>query len=210
MTGPRFDPKLAPPSRSEAGMVGEVHHGRWTTDNAEEIVLFVVGIRANRLRAVRNWLPVLRSLRPMLDELTADPATGLLGHRSQFNGVRELIVFQYWQSVDQLMDFAHAPTHRKVWQEFYRSASRSLDVGIWHETFVVPAGRYEAIYGNVPQVGLGAFQPARPISRRRDSARARLGEDVPAEGSRRASGSRTAAGRQPAAGKEQVDRRASQ
>lgn len=190
-------------------MVGKIHHGRWTTDNAEEIVLFVVGIRANRLRAVRSWLPVLRSLRPMLDELTADPAAGLLGHRSQFNGVRELVVFQYWQSLDQLMDFAHAPTHRKVWQEFYRSASRSLDVGIWHETFVVPAGRYEAIYGNVPQVGLGAFQPARPISRRRDSARARLGEDVPAEGSRKAGSSRMAAGRRPTGHSEQVDREAS-
>jgi hypothetical protein len=29
------------------------------------------------------------------------------------------------------------------------------DVGIWHETYVVQPGCYEAIYGGMPRFGLG-------------------------------------------------------
>jgi hypothetical protein len=32
----------------------------------------------------------------------------------------------------------------------------SGDVGIWHETDLVPAGRYEASYGTMPRIGLAA------------------------------------------------------
>jgi Domain of unknown function (DUF4188) len=153
-----------------------IHNGRWTTSNTDEVVLFVVGIRINNLRAVRTWLPVLRAMRPMLRELTEDQSAGLLGYRAQPNGVRELTVFQYWNSIDQLMNFAHAARHKRAWQDFYRKASRGSDVGIWHETFVVPAGSYEAIYGNVPKLGLAEFRGLATIGRRGDSARARLGE----------------------------------
>jgi hypothetical protein len=33
-------------------------------------------------------------------------------------------------------------------------ALRPSDVGFWHETYAVPAGGYEAVYGNMPLFGL--------------------------------------------------------
>ncbi|MCU1681796.1 MAG: hypothetical protein JWQ81_2535 [Amycolatopsis sp.] len=154
----------------------KVHNGRWTTGNSDDVVLFLLGIRINKLTAVRKWLPVIRALPPMLAELTEQAGSGLLASRTQMYGVRELTLLQYWSSVKQLMDFAHDTTHRRAWRDFYRIASRSSEVGIWHETFVVPAGRYESIYGNVPTLGLATTGGLTPIGRRNDSARARLGE----------------------------------
>lgn len=39
--------------------------------------------------------------------------------------------------------------------------------GIWHETFLVRAGEYEAIYGNMPPHGIG--KAAGLVSLREDS-----------------------------------------
>jgi hypothetical protein len=49
------------------------------------------------------------------------------------------------------------------------------DVGIWHETYLVPAGRYEAIYGSMPRIGLAAAGGHVPIARRGGSAAERVG-----------------------------------
>jgi Domain of unknown function (DUF4188) len=67
-------------------------------------------------------------------------------------------VIQYWRSVAHLDRFArdagdkHAPMQR--W--FNTKVGYDGDVGIWHETYVVRAGDYEAIYGNMPRIGLAA------------------------------------------------------
>ncbi len=37
----------------------------------------------------------------------------------------------------------------------YQRAGTSPRTGIWHETYLVRAGEYEAIYGNMPPFGLG-------------------------------------------------------
>lgn len=157
-------------------MSQQVHYGRWTTGNNSEVTLFVLGIRINKLTAARKWLPVIRALPPMLKELAGEKDSGLIAYRTQIYGLRELTVFQYWNSTKQLFEFAHGTTHRRAWRDFYRSADNS-GVGIWHETFVVPSGRYEAIYGNVPVFGLAVRGGLSPIGRRNDSARSRLGEE---------------------------------
>ena len=36
--------------------------------------------------------------------------------------------------------------------------------GIWHETFLVRAGEYEAIYGNMPPYGLGKAADLVPLA----------------------------------------------
>ena len=51
----------------------------------------------------------------------------------------------------------------------------SGDVGIWHETYLVPAGRYEAIYGSMPRIGLAAAGDHVAIARRGQSAARRVG-----------------------------------
>jgi hypothetical protein len=47
-------------------------------------------------------------------------------------------------------------------------------VGIWHETYVVPAGSYECIYSDMPAFGLGAATGVIPVSQRGERAAERL------------------------------------
>jgi hypothetical protein len=41
---------------------------------------------------------------------------------------------------------------------------KSDRTGIWHETYMVKAGQYEAIYGNMPPHGLGKAGRLVPLS----------------------------------------------
>jgi len=50
---------------------------------------------------------------------------------------------------------------------------RSSRTGIWHETYLVKAGQYEAVYGNMPPHGLGKAGRLVPISEA-SSARERI------------------------------------
>jgi len=51
----------------------------------------------------------------------------------------------------------------------------SGDVGIWHETYRVHAGEYEAIYGDMPRIGLGAVGELVPIGSTSSTAAQRIG-----------------------------------
>jgi hypothetical protein len=42
------------------------------------------------------------------------------------------------------------PLHLPAWQSYHKTIGMDGDVGIWHETYVVQPGRYEAIYGGMP------------------------------------------------------------
>ena len=55
-----------------------------------------------------------------------------------------------------------------------RAFKGSGDVGIWHETYLVRAGGYEAIYGNMPRIGLAAAGHG-PVARRGETAAERVG-----------------------------------
>ena len=48
------------------------------------------------------------------------------------------------------------------------------DVGIWHETFRVRAGEYEAIYSGMPLRGLAKAGSRAAVTADTDSARQRL------------------------------------
>jgi hypothetical protein len=47
-------------------------------------------------------------------------------------------------------------------------------VGIWHETYLVRAGEYEAFYSGMPRYGLGQVGTLVPASGAKDSARGRM------------------------------------
>ncbi len=164
-------------------MTDDVLRGRFTTRNDEPLVLFTFGLRVNRLRAVRSWWPVLRTVRPMFAELAKGPdggAPGLLEGRVQPRGAREIAVVQYWRSLEELLEFADTPVHKAGFKAFHAAAARSGGaVGLWHELFAVPAGHYESIYGYVPRGGLAAFLPVQPVRRRHESALQRLDLVIP-------------------------------
>ena len=54
-------------------------------------------------------------------------------------------------------------------------ARRRATSGIWHETYRVRAGEYEAIYGNMPRVGLAAVGDLVPIGSTSATAAQRIG-----------------------------------
>ena len=48
-------------------------------------------------------------------------------------------------------------------------------VGIWHETYLVEAGRYECVYGNMPRFGLAVAGEHLQALGTRETAKRRLG-----------------------------------
>lgn len=138
-----------------------------------DFVVFLIGMRINKPWLVHKWLPVFRAMPKMLRELEkAGPDSGFLGH----NGVGSVIV-QYWRSFDHLEAYARSKdrSHWPAWVEFNRRMKDSrADVGIWHETYLVKAGQYEAIYSGMPPYGLGRVGTLAPANEKRSTARERL------------------------------------
>ena len=156
-------------------MAKEIHGGRFTATYDGEVVVFLIGMRVNKPLAVRAWWPVFTAMPRMLKQLSQDPESGLLGYRL-FITPQGPTVLQYWSSADKLLEFAGDPArdHRPAWMAYFRDSFKDGAVGIWHETYVVPAGSHESIYGNMPPIGLGAVAGFVPVSRHRESARQRL------------------------------------
>jgi hypothetical protein len=103
------------------------------------------------------------------------PELGLLSARTQL-GLRNQMVLQYWKSAEHLRAYAQGAggAHLPAWQAFNRSVGTSGDVGIWHETYVVPKGHAESIYVNMPRYGLGLVGSLFPAKGARATAAKRL------------------------------------
>ena len=149
--------------------------GRFTAHLEEPVVVFLIGMRINRLRAVGKWLPVLREMGPMLQTLYRHPEKGLL-HAETFLMWRGVVMVQYWRSFEALEHFARSKDdpHAAAWQRFMRNVGGGGTVGIFHETYVLQPGAAEAIYGNMPVFGLAAATNHVPATGTRATARARL------------------------------------
>jgi hypothetical protein len=146
---------------------------RYSAEIEGDFVVFLIGMRVNKWWKPHKWLPPLRAMRPMLDELTADPASGLLGYHYLGN----LIFVQYWRSFEHLEAYARAKDekHWPACVEFNRRMKGARgDVGIWHETYLVEAGQYEAVYSGVPRQGLGNAGRLSDTSAPRETARLRM------------------------------------
>ena len=147
----------------ETKMGTTINAGRWTMPSGtepmpgEEPVLFLIGMRINRLRAVRSWLRVARAMPKMLQELADQPELGLLGARNYVSG-RDVTVVQYWRSREHLNRYARAAEHLHLpaWRAFNQAVAASGRVGIWHESYPIPVGEVGTIYVNMPAAGLAA------------------------------------------------------
>ena len=135
----------------------QTNPGRLTIANQNPLVVFLIGARINKWWLLPIALPLLSKMTRMLRELAQDPESGLLGVQPLGLGVS----VQYWRSTDHLERYArdNSREHRSAWQAFFKKVYRNAAIGIWHETFVVPAGNYESIYVNMPTTGMGHFKP---------------------------------------------------
>jgi hypothetical protein len=173
----------------------KVYPGRYTAASDEPFVVFLIGMRVNRVFAVGKWLPTFQAMVRLMRTLVAHPEKGLLGSQPILYW-RGLGLIQYWRSFDDLERFARSPSepHLDAWRRFNRSVGADGTVGFWHETYVVEAGKHEAIYGNMPVFGLAAATRHVPAVGRRETARRRLGgESEPAVPSPGTAGSAVAA-----------------
>jgi hypothetical protein len=152
-----------------------VSTGRYVADLEGDFVVFLIGMRINKPWKLHRWLPVYRAMGRMLAELERLPDKGLLGWERALIGGPAVV--QYWRSFAHLERFARDPgdLHVPAWREWNRTVRDSDDVGIWHETYRIRTGEYEAIYGNMPRFGLAAAGDHLPIRRKGLSAARRLG-----------------------------------
>jgi len=139
-----------------------------------EFVLFLIGVRLNKPWKL-NWLPVFAAMPRMLRELSQKPELGLLHYRLHF-GLRDAMVVQYWRSFAQLTAYARDrnQAHLPAWRAFNQAIGTNGDVGIWHETYIVAPGRYESIYVNMPEYGLGAAGTVHDATGSRNDATSRV------------------------------------
>lgn len=152
---------------------------RLTADIEGDFVVFLIGMRVNRPWKPHKWLPVLMAMPRMLAELAGKPESGFLG-AEQFVFGRAPLIVQYWRSFEHLEAYARDrdAKHYPAWVKFNKSVGSNGDVGIWHETYMVPAKRYETVYNNMPPVGLAAASNAVPASGYRETARGRAGVET--------------------------------
>jgi hypothetical protein len=139
-----------------------------------EVVVFMIGMRFNKLWKIHKWLPVFLAMPRMLRELEQNPDLGLLG-RHVWVG-RTVIVLQYWRSLDHLYAYAknRNQAHLPAWAAFNRAIGKSGDVGVWHETYRTREGDYETIYANMPLFGLAKATKAVSATGRKESASGRI------------------------------------
>lgn len=129
---------------------------RYRADFPDGTVVFLIGMRFNRWWAIRHWLPVFTAMPAMLRELSAHPDAGQLQYRTWWSG-RNLMVQQYWRSMDDLMRYATArdAAHFPAWQRYRKAAASSDAVGIWHEAYEVSPDRAHNVYSHMPPFGMG-------------------------------------------------------
>jgi hypothetical protein len=151
---------------------------RVTAAHDGPLVVFIIGMRINRLGRVDKWLPVARAMGPMIEELSRDPASGFLGSEFALSGLRTVMLVQYWRDFDSLETYARARDrqHWPAWTRFNKAVGTDGTVGIFHETYVVNAAAHETIYVNMPPFGLGKVAGTRPATGSRAEARSRMND----------------------------------
>ncbi len=135
--------------------MADIRQGRWTADVDGDFVVFIIGARFNsKLELFKSLMDYggRKGMNYMLDYLMEHPERGLLGYERY--GLTTNV--QYWRSFEHLEAFARDKDdpHLEVWRNYWKRLGQSTRSGIWHETFLVRAGEYEAIYGNMPPHGL--------------------------------------------------------
>ncbi len=165
--------------------MAEIHAGRMTHEHDDGLGVFLIGMRFNRLYRPDQWMPVFLAMPKMLTELYRNRAAaaagsaedlGFLGARTLLGG-KGVTVVQYWRSVEDIYRYASAPDHehRPAWSAFNARARKAAGaVGIWHETFAVPAGGHESVYVGCPTMGLAQATSAAPVPKNKRYARLRV------------------------------------
>ncbi|WP_265447570.1 DUF4188 domain-containing protein [Flexivirga meconopsidis] len=153
-----------------------------------ELAVFLIGMTVRKPWRVDQWARVGAAMAKMQLELQRNKAAAdrgeaqWLGFLGGYNcvGPRGPVVVQYWRNAEDIYRYANDArrVHRPAWLELYRKAhgqKHDGGIGLWHETYAVPAGGHESAYGNLPDWGLAKATGSIPLSRRGRTARERMG-----------------------------------
>jgi len=155
--------------------MSKVIPGRFTAQMEGPFVVFVIGMRINRLWKIHKWLPVFMAMKPMLEELYRNKDLGFL-EGSYHLSWRGVSIIQYWKSFEQLEAYARQGEHHlSAWRDFNKKIGTGGIVGIYHETYLIQADQYECVYNNMPVFGLAKAGAHVPATGRRETASRRLG-----------------------------------
>jgi hypothetical protein len=160
--------------------MAKVIPGRYSAQMEDSFVVFVIGMRINRIFALHKWIPVVKAMGPMIKELYQNPELGFMSTEFFWNW-RGITLLQYWRSYEQLEKYARGGIHLKAWKHFNKSIGTDGTVGIYHETYMIQPGQYECIYGNMPKFGLAKAGRHIPAVGRMETSKRRMGgENDPA------------------------------
>lgn len=156
--------------------MAKVNKNRVTAVASEDFVVFLIGMRINNWLAIHRWVPVFMAMGKMLPELFKNPQLGFKSYEMGFG--RTIILMQYWESSEKLIDYAKAKDseHLPAWKAFNKAATKTTSVGIWHETYVIDKSKTENIYVNMPPFGFGKVGEIQPAKGKRNTASQRLSE----------------------------------
>jgi hypothetical protein len=158
--------------------MAQIFPGRYTAQIEGSFVVFLIGMRVNRIFSFHKWIPVAKAMPGMIKELYQDKESGFLGAQ-YFVNLPGVSVLQYWRSFEHLHRYAHArdALHLPAWAAFNRAVGNNGSVGIWHETYEVQAGKYETVYANMPRFGLAQAAQHLAVTSRSNSAKDRMRKD---------------------------------
>ncbi|GMA88789.1 hypothetical protein GCM10025868_40390 [Angustibacter aerolatus] len=121
------------------------------------VVVFMIGMRVTRWWRPDEWWPVFSAMPRMLREPAERPdvrsARRPHAARRRWTGRRAVL----GQPRAGLWAYARddGRAHRPAWRAYNARARKgSGSVGIWHETYDVPAGGHESRYVAMPVAGL--------------------------------------------------------
>lgn len=157
--------------------MASVKTGRYTANlGADGKVLFLIGMRFNKLWQFWKWLPVFVAMPRMLTELRKNPSLGLVGEPRTFLSGRTVLVWQYWESFEKLAAYSRSTdnAHLPAWRAFNRKVRDNGSVGIYHETILLSDATVETVYANMPAFGLGRVTGVVAAAKRGQTARGRM------------------------------------
>ncbi|HVB88357.1 MAG TPA: DUF4188 domain-containing protein [Candidatus Dormibacteraeota bacterium] len=122
--------------------------------NYPDLVVLYLGMRVRTVTGLKT----LVGFGPKIAKSAADRPGGLLRHEAflwslfpPHAGIR-----QYWRDFESLERWARSEPHRLWWKNFLHD---SRGAGFWHETYFMRGG-IEAIYDDIPPIGLLSFAPS--------------------------------------------------
>ncbi|CZT25679.1 uncharacterized protein RCC_11348 [Ramularia collo-cygni] len=126
------------------------------------ITVFLIGARTNH--PLGAFGPGFKELGGYFEQMSKDldrhaDEFGFLGMTSWLNASArhtsaETQSVCYFRNVEGLQAFAHGEYHRKGWEWWNKTLKDHPYMSIFHETYDVPAGSWETIYGNSHPSGL--------------------------------------------------------